>query len=116
MRRKQQYFRRTRNGLWLSRGKWEPSYLDGRDGQGIEYQHYGCDATGTLVYAGVTRHEHSNRAIARQIHRVWARWRHEYDNIFDGKGRDYPARYSPKVVTLVLLPVDRSQPAQSFTV
>jgi len=115
MRRKQQCFRRTRNGVWLSRGKWEPAYLLNGE-SGTEYQHAGFDANGKLVYAGVTRHDHVNRAIARQIHRVWARWRNEYDNVFDGKGRDYPARYSPVVTTLVLYPVNAPQQAERFAV
>ena len=117
MRRKPIQFRKLRNGVWRERGQWTPTYvLQQQHAPGSEYQHYALDANGKLVYAGVTRHNHMNQAQANQIHRVWRRWRSEYDNVFTGVGREYPARHIPSVKTLIVFPIDRPNQQQSFVI
>jgi hypothetical protein len=117
MRRKPVQFRRLRNGVWKQRGEWTPVYvLDQQRATGDEYQHYAVDADGKVVYAGVTRHEHVGQAQANQIHRVWRRWRREYDGVFDGVGREYPARHCQPVVRIVIHPIGNPNTQQSFCV
>jgi hypothetical protein len=118
--RKERKQLRTRNGIWVERGQWEPTYvLNQQQAQGIEYQHYMFDANGNLACAGVTRHDHMNQAQANQIFKVWLRWRLEYDNTFN-KGRDYPAKHSAPytcpVTMLVVAPIDQPFQQQSFRV
>ena len=79
MRRKAQYFKKTRNGVWSRRGEWMPTYVFNQQNQaGAEYQHYMYGPDNQPLCAGVTRHERMNRAVANQIVRVWRRWRDEY--------------------------------------
>lgn len=108
---------KTRNGIWVARGEWTPTYVINQQKQdGIEYQTYAVDAEGKCVHAGVTHHEHMNRAIAKQIQAVWLRWRNEYDNIFTGKGQDYPAKHVNRVTTLYVFPVDHPEQQEVFAV
>ena len=107
---------RIRGGIITHRA-WTPTYVLNQQRQsGIEYQSYGLDADGKVVYAGVTRHEGMNRAIGRQIHRVWARWRKEYDSQPENVTRDYPAKHCPEVTRLVVFPVGSPEMAQTFEV
>lgn len=118
MRKRRIGFKRIKQGLWRERGKWTPTYaFDQQHADGVEYQHYGLDANGKLVYAGVTRHERMNQAQANQIHRVWRRWRHEYDTVFDGVGRDYPAKHHVLMPsTLVVFPIDNPNQQERFAI
>jgi hypothetical protein len=114
MRRKTIQFKRLRNGVWKTRGQWTPTYvLEQQHGQGIEYQHYMVSANGKLVCAGVTRHEHINRAIARQIFRVWMRWRAEY--ITNNPG-NYPLTTCPIPTTIQIFPISNPEQMECFVV
>ncbi len=112
MRRKPQHIARIKRGVWLRHGDWTPTYAQQQhEQQGIEIQHFACDAQGKVVYAGVTRHERINRATARQIHCVWLRWRQEYATLGNGNPRpDNP------VTHLVLFPVDSPELTETFYV
>ena len=82
-RQKFQGFKKLSTAIWKSRGEMYPVFVDihnNRNGAGIDYQHFACDASGKLLCAGVSRHERMNRAIANQIVKVWYRWAKEYRN------------------------------------
>ena len=115
MRKRIRPYRRLRNGIWKERGQFDFVYAQEQQKQvGIEYQHYGVSADNKLVFAGVTRHDHLNQAIANQVFRVWARWRREYDA--QRPSEDYPAKHAPAVVTLTMFPVNNPEMAQTFVV
>lgn len=70
---------RIKRGVWTKRGDWQPTYVyDQQHQTGRQYQHYMYAADGKPLCAGVTRHQRMNRAVAKQIVRVWERWRKEY--------------------------------------
>jgi hypothetical protein len=104
---------RTKNAIW-TRGDWSswtPTYYRDQQRQaGIEYQHYGLKANGEVAFAGVTRHDHMNRAIARQIVRVWSRWALEYNSYY--RIPNIPAAEIPAITRLFVFPCD-SDPKQT---
>ena len=105
---------RIAGGIWRPAKfqSWEPTYYFNLQHQpGIEYQSYGMSSDGKCVHAGVTRHERMNRAVALGIQRVWERWRREYAVRELGNGNPLPC---PKVVRLVVFPVDQPERAESF--
>jgi len=103
---------KIKRGTWdRDRGTWVPVYYHNFQSQpGLEVQSYAFGDDGKTVHAGVSRHTHINQAVANQIQRIWERWRREY------RREVTPLRDDPRVVRLVLFPVDQPEKAQSFTI
>lgn len=117
MRHRRNEYKRIKGGIWKARGIWMPVYVyDQQHAQGEEFQHYAMDSNGKLVYAGITRHSHMNQAQANQIHRVWRRWRNEYDTQFDGVEREYPARHIEMPVTMIVFPIDKPEMQERYAI
>lgn len=95
--------------------KWEPTYAYlGRGTSLPEYQTFGLDVAGGLVWAGVSRHSHVNQAIANQIARTWKRTRREYVSV---AGADpIQAEGVERLARLVIFPIDAPAERQEFRV
>lgn len=80
------------------------------------WQVYGSDADGGLVFAGVYNARKATAKTALKIARKHRHWRFEYDHLPENLSRDYPAKHDKPVREIALYPIGKPEQILAFSV